>query len=513
MSREPPRRKRVAKQPPQPDARAQPRRPEVFVGSAAEDVGVAKVVAAWLQTAGAQPRTWDEQFPAGWTTLGSLLKLCRAADGAVFVVSGVDVLKSRGRKFRTPRGNVVLELGMFLAARSPERTAIVIAAAEGEPSPELPGDLDGVTFVRYQYENDAVARVKLEEWVGREMLLADATRIPAELEVRAGRPYSWDDVERGVKHLRQQIDRSGFNPDVVLGLGRSGALVGGLLASFAGSMPMAFADLRYDSLRTPGPSYDVELLATRAALAIPLTGAQRVVVVEGATTTGRTPARAMEFLKAAFPATEFRMAVLIQGATSQYGCAYYAFVDRGALQTEGGRSLLPWHSSDSRTFLALPAGESHAVGRPSGPSGEAWLAKTRQERDSALAEGCRGEILSPAANAVAAGETRVSGRADRPPPGWQFDIGVLDAADTRLWFGWRDRFVLRGDGSWDGCVSLEGSSQTVVLLLLDPTGVGVRDLFHAAHVEGFPWQPLRLPHDSSSIRVVASVNVNGAKRP
>ena len=48
----------------------------------------------------------------------------------------------------------------------------------------------------------------------------------------------------------------------------------------------------------------------------------------------------------------FKPMVLIQGVTSSYHCDYYAYLERGTLESPSGQSLLPWHGPQSKTFLA-----------------------------------------------------------------------------------------------------------------------------------------------------------------
>ncbi|TMQ08799.1 MAG: hypothetical protein E6J91_32290 [Deltaproteobacteria bacterium] len=328
------------------------RTPEIFIASATEDVRVAREVESWVQQAGARARRWDSEFPPGWFTLQRLIEISQQCDGAVVIANGLDKARVRGQTQWLPRGNVLFELGLFISALSVSRT--VLLAIKG---PHLPSDLNGLTYVAYGQAGDAVARSAVDHWLRDEFFdVAEARRA---LALRNGKKYSWDDVTRGINYIQLRLEQGGFAPDCVLGLGRSGGIVGGLLASFLGSASIALADLEYFHRPGPGVAYDVDLKASAAALAV-LRGKKHVLVVEGATTTGETPRKAAELLKRLFPGIEFRFAVLVQCVASRFVADYYAYVERGTLISAAGHSLLPWHGPKSRTFLA-PAADRVAI--------------------------------------------------------------------------------------------------------------------------------------------------------
>ena len=58
--------------------------------------------------------------------------------------------------------------------------------------------------------------------------------------------YSWLGIQLRSKKLIRKIRNSGFIPDVIVGLGRSGAVLGGILAGNMGVIPITVIDRTYE---------------------------------------------------------------------------------------------------------------------------------------------------------------------------------------------------------------------------------------------------------------------------
>lgn len=89
---------------------------------------IGKLVTA-LRTKGLDVEPWweDATFQKGRSLLECLIEKARVCDGAIFVVRGDDrlALEAGRPEIGVPRGNVILECGMFLAAKGKEATYIV----------------------------------------------------------------------------------------------------------------------------------------------------------------------------------------------------------------------------------------------------------------------------------------------------------------------------------------------------------------------------------------------------
>jgi hypothetical protein len=58
--------------------------------------------------------------------------------------------------------------------------------------------------------------------------------------------YSWFSIVLRSKKLITQIKRSGYSPDLVVGLGRSGSVLGGIIAGNLGVLPITIVDRTYE---------------------------------------------------------------------------------------------------------------------------------------------------------------------------------------------------------------------------------------------------------------------------
>lgn len=57
--------------------------------------------------------------------------------------------------------------------------------------------------------------------------------------------FSWWGIRIRSKKLLEKIKNSGFSPELVIGVGRSGAVLGGILAGNLGVIPIAIVDRKY----------------------------------------------------------------------------------------------------------------------------------------------------------------------------------------------------------------------------------------------------------------------------
>jgi CRP/FNR family cyclic AMP-dependent transcriptional regulator len=123
------------------------KKPEIFIGSSKEALGVAKIIQGGIDSADYSIKIWTEGFFApSSTTIESLMKIREAYDFGIIVFNGDDIITSRGIKTMGPRDNVVFELGLLMGALGRERT--YIAKPKGL-NLKIPSDLLGVTCYEF----------------------------------------------------------------------------------------------------------------------------------------------------------------------------------------------------------------------------------------------------------------------------------------------------------------------------------------------------------------------------
>lgn len=116
--------------------------PRVFIGSSTEGRAVAEALQAALGT-DAEVTVWDQGiFGAGDYTIESLEAAAVASDFAVLVMTPDDTIEIRDEMHRSPRGNVLIELGLFMGALGRKR---VLMLSPHSPSISYPTDLSGIT--------------------------------------------------------------------------------------------------------------------------------------------------------------------------------------------------------------------------------------------------------------------------------------------------------------------------------------------------------------------------------
>jgi len=116
--------------------------PRVFIGSSTEGKHVAEHFQAALG-ADAEVTVWDQDiFGAGDYTMDSLEDAARASDFAVLVMTPDDTVTMRGDEKPAPRGNVLIELGLFMGTLGVKR---VLMLSPQSPAIAFPSDLAGIT--------------------------------------------------------------------------------------------------------------------------------------------------------------------------------------------------------------------------------------------------------------------------------------------------------------------------------------------------------------------------------
>ena len=153
---------------------------------------------------------------------------------------------------------------------------------------------------------------------------------------------NWDDSLRTAAKLMTDIEQSGWIPEVVVGLGRSGGIWGGWLAGNLGSLPFGVVDDKYPEVEFPGGSEALE------ALRKTYPHKRRMLVVEGASSRGETINRFRDkFAKAELEGIELKFAVLYVNPASSAEIQYI-----GEVGPEPWPDSFPWHSTKRyRSYL------------------------------------------------------------------------------------------------------------------------------------------------------------------
>ncbi len=150
--------------------------PKVFIASSSEALDVANSAHTLLQgkLAGvAEVSPWPEQFQLTKTYIESLEQLLLDSDFAVLVLTPDDLTDSREIKRRSPRDNVIFELGLFFGRLGRERCFLLQRHDRDLKPPgffgrlgrfllqrhdrdlKLPSDLDGIEPAKFSFSGTA----------------------------------------------------------------------------------------------------------------------------------------------------------------------------------------------------------------------------------------------------------------------------------------------------------------------------------------------------------------------
>jgi hypothetical protein len=123
------------------------KRPFVFIGSSAEGLEVAKAIQANLDYS-YECQIWSQGlFGLSEGTLETLVNALEHFDFAILALTPDDLTHSRGTDQKSPRDNVLFELGLFIGGLGTERVYMVVDRAA---QLKLPSDLAGITPATFQ---------------------------------------------------------------------------------------------------------------------------------------------------------------------------------------------------------------------------------------------------------------------------------------------------------------------------------------------------------------------------
>ena len=302
----------------------------VFIGSSNESSEALGWVEKCIESTGHQPLRWDKKslFPLGEYTFSRLIEISKTIDAAVFIFSEDDRVWYRQESTIQPRDNVLIEYGLF-AGQLGTRKAII--CVDGKPKTST--DLAGIINLDIGKDNRKKAGIEIKNWLKN---LVDEIN-----EDENKNEFTWPDVEKGVDKIITKMEKDGYDPDLVIGIGRSGGIVGGLIAGYLQAKPFRVFNWSYKNVKQDGIVKRVHIHDKTIEIE---KEQQKILLVEGATTTGQTPEKALAFFKEKFPDHEFRFAVLVRQKSSTgpvHYCAYEVL----------GIKILPWHVDSWPTFL------------------------------------------------------------------------------------------------------------------------------------------------------------------
>lgn len=218
------------------------RRPVIFLASSTEAKETMRNVANYVENAGGEAKMWPNAFKAGDFVLESLLNASKKVDGALIIATPDDKGVIHGTSYWIPRDNVLVEIGIFLSALTRQRAGLVYIS-DKKRTIRLPSDLDGLVHLTFNEITPVQHEKTIKDWMNQFFIKDTLQQSPLPTP-KCGR-YTWEDVVHGLEHIQLTMENKKYKPDVVLGLGRSGGVVGGILASFLDSMPFMLLDIEY----------------------------------------------------------------------------------------------------------------------------------------------------------------------------------------------------------------------------------------------------------------------------
>ena len=155
-------------------------------------------------------------------------------------------------------------------------------------------------------------------------------------EWREHRIDTFASIEKNALKLLDQVDADEFNPTVVIGIGRSGAFLGGWLAGNLGSLPISVFERRFKADKGGPPDF-ADFERNVETLDELFTDKKTALVVQGASTSGSTLREFEQKRQQFMPDWEVKYCVLYNVDTAAFPVDYVAKVLKVAPKK------FPWH--------------------------------------------------------------------------------------------------------------------------------------------------------------------------
>lgn len=137
------------------------RKPEIFIGSSGEALGLAKAIKFNLRKI-ANCEVWDNAFHIGDILLDQLIEKTQKVDYAIFVFHPSDIVISKNQLNETVRDNVVFETGLFMSKIG--RKNVFIALPERHKDIKILTDLDGFMMSHYEESYERNYKITTENF-------------------------------------------------------------------------------------------------------------------------------------------------------------------------------------------------------------------------------------------------------------------------------------------------------------------------------------------------------------
>jgi CRP/FNR family cyclic AMP-dependent transcriptional regulator len=122
----------------------------VFIISSSEAIEIARTIQNAFEEDPFTVNIWtDGVFQASWYPIESLERQLDQSDFAIAIAQPDDLTHSRGEAARSPRDNVIFEIGLFIGRLGRHRSLLVEPRGE---EVKLPSDLSGITTIPYRYD-------------------------------------------------------------------------------------------------------------------------------------------------------------------------------------------------------------------------------------------------------------------------------------------------------------------------------------------------------------------------
>jgi hypoxanthine phosphoribosyltransferase len=121
---------------------------------------------------------------------------------------------------------------------------------------------------------------------------------------RAGK-LSWTQIERGIADLTNIITNKNFDPDMIIGVGKGGSIIAGMLSTKLGYKPVFHVDRQVNFRQNDGQPEGVKIISSE----IPITN-KKVLLVNGESYSGWTIGEVKKILLEKNPQTIMTAAII-----------------------------------------------------------------------------------------------------------------------------------------------------------------------------------------------------------
>jgi hypothetical protein len=230
--------------------------PSCFIGSSVESLPIANAIQENLQNF-ANSTIWNQGiFTPSETILGSILQALDRSDFGIFILGANDLTTLRGQNVKTPRDNIIFELGLYIGRLGLSHTFFMVPSDIKDL--HLPTDLLGIVPLEYSLDREDNILANISPACNKIRRELEKAKVTARASGRSGEVTILSHVNEGSRFASECVKKA--ETIRVVGTARQDVINGENIANsylkateerFNSELPLIYRRITSSQITTP----------------------------------------------------------------------------------------------------------------------------------------------------------------------------------------------------------------------------------------------------------------------